>query len=434
MLRTVVSAVILMTTLAAAEPAAPNTRQLTLREAVFSSAANAGVRLSELSEVAARAGVRIERASLLPQLNAVGSVSRGTRGVSSDPTDQPEAVGPYTNFDGRLHLGQALLDLSAWYRTDAAKQSSQAAMAQGQVALEIAAEASARGYAGLLRHRALVEVKRRDLALAEELAKLAEAQVQAGVAEPINATRALTQVTIARGDLLIEENLVAQAQIDLARALALDSGTSFDASSAFDSSLCVTAAPTDPNQAIGLALRDRPELHAAAAARFANRLTSDAIRGERVGNAQLFADAGRGGPAWSRTETTWTIGVQYTVPIFDGLRREARIEAQDVQVRQDEISITDLKDAITAEVRSALIDLASSQSLQAVAQERVALAEKELGQARDRFRVGVASNLDVIAAQQGLSRASEQSVNALAGAAGSRARLARAVGQATDLR
>ena len=435
MLRTAVSTFLLTATvLTAADPAATEPRALSLRDAVLSSAANSGVRLSELAEVSARAGVRIERAALLPQVNAVGSVNRGTREAALAPEDQPDAVGPNTHFDGRLRLGQALLDLSAWYRTDAAKQSAQAAMAQGQVALEIAAEASARGYAGLLRNRALIEVKRRDLALAEELSTLAEAQVQAGVAEPINATRSLTQVAIARGDLLVEENRAAQSQIDLARALALDSGTVFTTNSAFDDALCVTNAPTDTTQAIILALRDRPELHAATAARFAARLNVDAIRGERLGNAQLLADAGVGGPAWSRTETTWSIGVQYTVPVFDGLRREARIESQGATVRQEDIKTEDLKDQITADVRSAIIDLNSSQSLLAVAQERVALAEKELGQARDRFRVGVASNLDVIAAQQGLSRASELAVNARAGAAGSRARLARAVGQATDLR
>jgi len=416
------SPLLLAFALATACTAEPAVRTLTLAEAVQGSAATAGVKLSELNEVAARAGVTIARSDLLTQLNAEGSVRRGTNLSPTGSGEQPEAFGPNNYFDGRLRLGQALIDVAAWYRTDAAGKNVQASLADSQVSLEVAAQQATNGYILLLRARALTEVRRRDLGLAEELATLAEAQVKAGVAEPINATRSQTQVAIARGDLLVEENRAAQTQIDLARALSLDSGLQVNATTPFDASLVATQAPSEPDAAIALALRDRPELHALSAARLSAELQARAIQGERFGNAQLFADYGTGGPSWSRTEQSWTIGASYTVPIFDGLRREGRLDAQQATIRQNQVRSTDLKDQIAAEVRAAIINLNSSIALFSVAQERVRLAEKELSQARDRFRVGVASNLDVIAAQQGLSRASEQEVNA------------RAVGQATELR
>jgi outer membrane protein TolC len=93
----------------------------------------------------------------------------------------------------------------------------------------------------------------------------------------------------------------------------------------------------------------------------------------------------------------------------------------------------DLRRQIAAEVDAALLDLGSAQAQQLVAREQLRLAESELSQARERFKAGVAGNIDVITAQTGLIRARDTEIDARFAAATARISLARAAGVARTL-
>lgn len=408
---------------------------LSLEQAVKLSAVVTGVKLADLNRAAAEQVIRVERSGLLPQLNAVGTGSRSASPIYPLGYDvRPITTGPYTSLDGRLSAGQTLLDLSSWYRTDAAKSDVRSATAGQRQTLENAALAAATQFVTLAQSHAQVEARRVDLALAEELAALADAQVKAGLAEPINGTRAKTQVSVVHGSLLIAENNVSQAYVNMARILDLDLALHFQVATPFDDKLCVSAAPSSITDAVSLALLQRPEIQASLATIEAEQQRLRAIRGERWGSARIFGDVGRTGPEFDATATNWTVGIQYSVPIFDGLRREGRIEGQDIATRRAALLLSDLRQRVATDARAAVIDLDSGLRYWGVAKERVSLANEELVQARDRFRVGMTSNLDVITAQQSLSAAMDAEIQACSAVAASRARLARAVGIATTLR
>jgi outer membrane protein TolC len=89
---------------------------------------------------------------------------------------------------------------------------------------------------------------------------------------------------------------------------------------------------------------------------------------------------------------------------------------------------------VAAEVQSALLELSSGQDQQTVAAERLRLAEQELSQARERFREGVAGNIEVINAQASLIRAEDAVIDARYATAVARVNLARAVGVARSVR
>jgi len=122
-----------------------------------------------------------------------------------------------------------------------------------------------------------------------------------------------------------------------------------------------------------------------------------------------------------------------SVPILDGFRREARLDEQDAVVRESQVREGDLRRQIAAEVDAALLDLASAEAQQAVAREQLRLAESELSQSRERFKAGVAGNIDVITAQAGLIRARDTEIDARFAAAAARIALARAAGVARTL-
>ncbi len=68
-----------------------------------------------------------------------------------------------------------------------------------------------------------------------------------------------------------------------------------------------------------------------------------------------------------------------------------------------------------------------------MAREQLRLAESELSQSRERFKAGVAGNIDVITAQTGLIRARDTEIDARFAAATARISLARAAGVAQTL-
>jgi outer membrane protein TolC len=102
-------------------------------------------------------------------------------------------------------------------------------------------------------------------------------------------------------------------------------------------------------------------------------------------------------------------------------------------VRESQVREQDLRQQIAADVDGARLDLASAVAQEAIAAERLQLAQDELAQARERFKAGVAGNIEVIDAQSSLVRARDADIDARFAAAGARVALARAVGVARTL-
>jgi outer membrane protein len=93
----------------------------------------------------------------------------------------------------------------------------------------------------------------------------------------------------------------------------------------------------------------------------------------------------------------------------------------------------DLRNEIALEVKTATAQLESARHQVEVANLGIQLAQEEVTQARDRFAAGVADNIEVVQAQDALSRASDNQIAALYQFNQARADLARAIGQMESL-
>jgi outer membrane protein len=127
----------------------------------------------------------------------------------------------------------------------------------------------------------------------------------------------------------------------------------------------------------------------------------------------------------------WGIGV--SLPIFDGFRREARIQEQQASVREIVVRRRDLRQQAAIEVRGAYLDLASARQELDAANQQLQLTEQELAEARERFRAGVAGNADVITASLDLNNSRTLEIDALVAYESARVALARATGTVTQL-
>jgi outer membrane protein TolC len=110
-------------------------------------------------------------------------------------------------------------------------------------------------------------------------------------------------------------------------------------------------------------------------------------------------------------------------------RIKAQVTKADLEIRKVEQQKADLRNQIALDVKTSLLNLRSARNEVQVADLGVKLAQDEVAQARDRFTAGVANNIEVISAQDSLSRANDNQILALYRFNQARADYARAIGQ-----
>jgi len=429
--------------LGAQQPATPTPLRLSFADAVRVASGQATpVELATLRATEADARVRQARSALLPSLAISGAwVNRTFNSKSlgiSFPTPPgqpglPELIGPFDNYDGRVRATQTVFDWSSVKRVRAAGAQADGTRAERGATVESAAQTAAAAYLRAARAAAVVAARRADSSIAAELVTLAEAQKRAGVSAAIDVTRARTQLVTAQGLTIIARNELDRARIALARALAIDPATPLELADTLAAGLANAEVPGDRQAAVAAALAGRPDLQAEVARGAAARQTGSAIRAERLPRLDLEADYGVNGLTMPSAISTRQVALQVTVPILDGFHREARIAEQNATVSESRVRERDLRQQIAADVDAALLDLRSAEAQQSVAAERLRLATDELAQARERFKAGVAGNIEVIDAQSNLIRARDTDIDARFAAASARVALARAVGVASTL-
>jgi outer membrane protein TolC len=400
------------------------------------------VALATLRSDEADARVRQARAALLPSLSLSGfwlnrtfnSKSLGIEfpSIPGQPPF-PELIGPFNNYDARVNAGQTLLDWSSVVRVRAASAQATGSRAERGVTVETAALSAALAYLRAVRGQAAVLARQADSTIAAELVALAQAQKAAGVSAAIDVTRARTQFVTAEGLLLVARNQLDRARIELTRALGLEAATRLTLTDTLAGALGAADVPAQRDSAVAAALAQRPDLKAELARAGAARQTGAAIRAERLPRLAVGADYGVNGPTMPRSIATRDLTLKVSMPLIDGFRREARLAEQDAVVRESEVRERDLRQQIVADVDGALLDLHSANAQQVVAAEQLRLAADELSQSRQRFKAGVAGNIEVINAQSSLIRARDADIDARFAAASARVSLARAAGVARTL-
>ena len=402
---------------------------------------NAAVDVAHARLSQANARIRQRRADLLPNLSAaavqgartfntstLGFAFAGPDGVPFfDPDGQ--VVGPVHTVDIRAHLSQSLFDAAAYERVKAARVAADAIGTEADAAAEQAAAASGMAYIRLLRADAQVSARMADSTLADELLAIAQDQVRAGVGIALDVTRARAQVSQLHAQAIAARQERSRAALEISRILSLPPEREVVPADSLGSLSLSTGETGD----VARALSQRPELRTLDAQLLASDQAAKAIRRERLPTLSAFGDngpiAGEGG-SYLRT---YTWGVQLSLGIFDGFRRDARLEEAAASREELEFRRRDVMRQVALDVRGATDDLTAAREQLDAARERVTLAEQELAQARERFRAGVTGNSEAITASLGLNAARTLVIDALSSWHAARIALARAQGAARTL-
>ncbi len=127
--------------------------------------------------------------------------------------------------------------------------------------------------------------------------------------------------------------------------------------------------------------------------------------------------------------TTSYIGLNLSIPIFDGFSRSAKIRQAKLQLQQTQNQIDDLKLNIDNQVEQARINFQSALATMDYQKKNMQLAESVYAQTKKKYEVGTGSNTEITAAQTDLITAQTNYINAMYAAIIARIDYLKAVGK-----
>ncbi len=400
---------------------------------------NLGVLTAE-QEIGRAAGARWRMLSeLLPNVNGRVSETRekinlaafGFGSTIGGPfADIPSIVGPFNVFDARVYLSQSVLDFGAINDARSEAHNLSAARHTYQGARAFVIHVAATLYIQALAASARADAARAQEETARTLYNQAVDLKQGGIVAGIDVLRAEVELNSETQRSTITANDFEKAKLQLARAIGLPVGQAF------------TLDPNVPDlpkpdltldEAVEQAYANRAEYQAALERVRAAEATRQAVIGEALPSVHVNADYGTIGLSVSGAQATYTLVGGVNVPIFQGGKTQGRLLEADADIRQRRTEADDLKAGIYYDVRTAFLDLqATGQQLQVATKARD-LAAQQLVQSRDRFAAGVASNIEVVQAQEAVAVANEQYISALYGYDLAKGALIRGIGTGEEL-
>ncbi len=370
-------------------------------------------------------------ADLLPNVSGRVGESRQTVNLAAYgfplPAGTPSLVGPFNVFDARVSLSQPVFDLRALNASRAEGHRLEAARLNVKTARDLVVLVSGNLYLEALASQARVESAQAQLQTAQALFNQTTRLKEGGIVAGIEVLRSEVQLGTERLRLTAARNTFELTKLQLARVIGLPAGQPF------------TMDPTVPSvplpqmtidEALERAYRTRPDYLAAIERMRAADSERKAAIGEWLPSLRVNADYGTIGHSPSDAQATYALSGSVNIPIFNGGRTKGRIMQADADLRMRQSEVADLKSGIDFSVRSTFLELQTSDEQMTVATRSRELAAQQLTQARDRFAAGVASNIEVVQAQEAVAASSEQYISAFYAYNSAKALLARDLGEA----
>ena len=412
---------------------APTQARLTLDQAVgLALKQNTTAQIAILQAAQSEQDKYISRADLLPQASA--KISDEAQKVNllaqfggrTPFPGFPKTLGPYQVFSAGPSFGAPVFDLTLWRRYQAAQNTSNSSKASSlstreQVILLVVSQ-----YIGTLRAVANVEASQSRVNLAQALYDQAADLQKEGVGTGIDTLRANVELQNEKQRLIEAGTDRDTSLFALSRLLNLDPREAIelaDSLSFFD-----TPQP-EVEPSIEFALAERQEWKALEAQIKAAAFQKKASQASRLPSLRFDGDFMYVGTSGNTTLPTYTYQASVNLPLFTGGRIRAEIVRADLEIKRLDQQKDDLRNQIALDVKTALLNLQSARNEVQVANLGVQLSKEEVDQARDRFKAGVANNIEVIQAQDSLSRANDNQIAALYRFNQARADLARSTGQ-----
>ena len=396
---------------AQAQTASPVLR-LTLKEAVaMALKQNPQVAIANLNLAESESARDVSRAALLPQVS-IGASDFVTRANIEALFGSPipgfaQHIGPFWTVQAGTRFSVPVFDLALWRRWQASRESVDASGAQRDTVRELNVQLVVSQYLGGLRAAADVTAAKSRLDLAEALFNLASDLEKNGVGTRLDTLRAHVEVQNERQRYAAADAQAKLARYGLAQLLSLDPQQPVEL---VDEPRFFETPEFDADASIASAYGARPELKALEAQTRAAEFEKGAARAEDAPRVSFGGGWQMEGLASSTLIPVYQFGASVEMPVFTGGRNRARVAIADIERKKLAESAQAARNQIAQEVKSAAALLAAAHVEVDAANLGVTLAQEAVTQAQDRFRAGVANNIEVISAQDQLARANDNQI------------------------
>jgi outer membrane protein TolC len=409
--------------------------QLTLRGAVnLALKQNPQVIIANLGVAMSQEESKIARSALLPQ--ASGNVSESvlrSNIVTFVGTTIPgfaQHVGPIYVSQAGVNFNGAVWDLTLWHRFRESRYGIDSSRAQEITVREQSVLLVVSQYLGSMRAAADVQAAQSRVDLAQALYNQAADLQRNGVGTGIDTLRANVQLQNETQRLIVAQTQLQTSLYGLARLLNVNPSRTIELA---DSMSFFETPPAAPEQTLDRAFATRPELRRLVAEEHRAELQRQSANDQRLPRFSIGGYWAEQGLSPISAIPVYEYRGSADFPLFTGGRIEAQRAEADLALRQIKQQEQDVRNQIALEVRTAAAQVDASRHEVDVANLGVQLARQEVEQARDRFQAGVANIIEVITAQDELSRANDNQIAALYRYNQARADLAHSAGQMETL-
>jgi len=378
-------------------------------------AAARGQRLSQLQTLLPAVDARAQESVLQVDLPAQGMRISGF----------PAILGPFGYTDVRASVSWSLVDVSSLRSYLAARHNFASAELSAADARDLVMLTVGNAYLLVLADETRVSSVEAQVATAQVSLDQASANHAAGTAPLLDELRARVDKQGLDQQLIVARNSLAKDRIALARAIGLPLDQPFTLAdkapyAAFDA--------IDAGQAIHDAKANRKDLAAMVEKTDAATEQRKAATAERFPKLTFNGDYGDTGTTLSHSHGTGSASGTLSVPLFREYALRGQAQQAQAQLDVAKAQSSDAQAQVEADVRDALLDIASAQKQVEVAHSSVELANEALSEAQQRYSNGVSDNLAVSQAQQSVAQANDQLVASLYRHNVAKLSLARALG------
>ena len=374
---------------------------------------NLGVILSSTQTAAARGQRMSQLQSLLPSVDgsikeAVAQVDLAAQGLRIPGF--PTIVGPFGYTDIRASLDWSLVNINSLRSYLAVKHNFNAAQLTAQDARDLVVLTVGNAYLLVLADESRVTSVQAQVGTAKVSLDQAVNSHQAGTAPLLDELRARVDYQTLEQQLIVAQNALEKDRLALARTIGLPLAQKFNLA---DKAPYAVFDLIDVEATIKQAHANRKDLAAQMEQTRAAEEQRKAATAERFPTLKVDADYGDIGVNVRHSHGTANASATLSAPLFKEFALRGDAEQAQAQLDTQRAQWSDLKAQVEADVRDALLDIASAQRQVEVAHSSVDLANEALSEAQQRYAAGVSDNLAVSQAEQSLAQANDQYVSSL---------------------
>lgn len=270
------------------------------------------------------------------------------------------------------------------------------------------------GYYGVLLSRQMVNVYSDAVGVAERMLETAQKKQKAGTASNYEVLRAEVEVASTKAALIKEENSFSTSCVNFIHMI----GANQNSSVSFSDSLDYVVETNNFQELVATAMLHRPDiLQAEAAVRMAEENLKIA-KSEYGPSADLVVKGEFGDPdpndrskdEWNHD---WSVGVQVSYKLFDGMARNGKVSQAESKLRQAKTALKNTEEAARVDVVRALLDLRNADELFRSQSKNIDLSREALRMLESGHKVGKNTQIEVLDARSALTEAMGQYYNAV---------------------